>query len=99
MAVLPLSVPEALAQILDVVRVVRRDNVDRITATLQVARERGVARETVGDKYGRQLGLTTTQFDRMLAEPGMESLRLKLETKFPRFRAAIRNFFSGLEAG
>ena len=75
---------------------VRCEKVDRVTATLRVAQRRNVARETVGDKYGRQLGLSTQQFDRLLEDESLEGLRTRLRKKFPRFENTIREFLDAL---
>lgn len=91
-----LGAPEALRQILQVVSLVRRASMDRVTATIQVARQLGVTRETVADKYGRQLELTTHQFDSLLGEASLEGLRSRLIVKFPQHRAHISAHLSEL---
>ena len=93
---LPLGIPEALSQIFEVVLLVRGSGFDRVTATLQVAKRRGIARETVGDKYGRQLGLSTEEFDRLLAAPDLQGLRRLLLEKFPRQRVEIMSILDSL---
>ena len=96
MAGIPLSAPEALSQILEVVQLVRESKMDRIRATLRVAKLRRVERETVADKYGRQMELSTEQFDRLLAEPGLHELRQRLCAKFPNYEREITKVVSGM---
>lgn len=78
-----LGMPQALGQTLDVMRLVLSGRASRRGATQQVARERGVALQTVIDKYTRQLGLTAVQFDRLLLPERWEELRKLLHSKFP----------------
>lgn len=93
---IPIEFPEALRQTIEVVQVMRRQGVDRSYATRLVASRHGVARETVADKYCRQLGLTAAQLDRMLAESSLDSLSARLRGKFPQHTDAIRNVMSTL---
>lgn len=86
---IPASAPAALAQIVEVVELVRIHGLDRITATLRVAERLEVARETVGDKYGRQMDLSTQEFDALLKEKDLGRLRAKLIQKFPRYERVI----------
>lgn len=93
---IPLGVPQALSQIFEVSLLVRRGGCDRVTATLQVAKRRGIARETVGDKYARQLGVSTEEFDRLLQAPDLTGLRRLLLEKFPHHRVEILTFLDVL---
>lgn len=88
-ASIPASAPAALAQVVEVVSMVRRGGMDRVAATLRLAERLGVARETVGDKYGRQLGLSTQQFDALVKERDLSGLTKLLVQKFPRFESSI----------
>src|SRR5665213_1728816 len=83
------GVPEALRQILEVVEIVRRSSRSRIDATIDVARSHNIARETVADKYGRQLGLSTSGFDMLLSEQSLRGLRARLHERFPEQQAEI----------
>lgn len=85
----PQHFPQALRQILEVVRLVRGSAYTRTTATQYVARQYKVFPQTVLDKYCRQLGLTAAQFDRLLEEPGLGELRKKLKSKFSSYAQAI----------
>jgi len=96
---IPLSAPEALSQIMEVVQLVRGTRIDRVHATVRVAERRRIERETVADKYGRQMGLSTDQFDRLVAEPTLDGLREKLCSKFPSYSGEIRNVLAKLVKG
>ena len=88
---LPFGAPVALVHTLEVVAYMRRAGIDRTRATVFVARQHGVARETVADKYCRQLGLTAAQLDRMLAEPTLAQLTSRLCAKYGGFENEIRS--------
>jgi hypothetical protein len=93
---LPLGAPEALRQIIEVALLVRRDKLDRVSATVRVAERHRVTRETVGDKYGRQLELTTREFDELLAESSLNGLRNLLSAKFPRYRSELSEVLNSI---
>src|SRR5215469_14624155 len=79
----PPGTPQALLQILEVVRLVRSGADTRMGATKQVANNLRVFPQTILDKYTRQLGLAAAEFDRFLAAPeGCEELRSLLHSKF-----------------
>ena len=85
---IPRGTPEALAQVLEVAHLVMR-GVSRTDATRDVARKRQISPQAVYDKYGRQLGLTAAQFDRLLDEPEQKGLRKLLVERFPGRRELI----------
>jgi hypothetical protein len=89
LVLIPKSAPAALEQIMEVVQLVRVQGMDRVSATLRVAERLKVARETVGDKYGRQMDLSTQEFDALLREKDLGRLRAKLIQKFPRYEGVI----------
>jgi len=93
---LPMGAPEALRQIIEVAVLVRRDKLDRVSATVLVAERHRVTRETVGDKYGRQLNLTTREFDDLLGEASLNGLRNLLAAKFPRYRSELSQVLNSL---
>jgi negative regulator of replication initiation len=80
---LPTGIPEALRQILEVIRLVCGGAYTRTAATQFVAKQHGVFPQTVLDKYCRQLQLTANQFDRLLEQEGLARLREILRSKFP----------------
>jgi hypothetical protein len=53
-----------------------------------------VKQQTVNDKFGRQIGLTAQQFDRLLGQPGLNDLKKVLNGKFPRHRDVIASVLS-----
>jgi hypothetical protein len=65
----------------------------------KVARHHGVAFQTVLDKYGRQLDLTTDEFDALLEERGLDRLRRLLNSKFDRHKDVIEEFFRDDQEG
>ena len=91
----PAGTPKAIQQILQVVTLVRRDRLPRGHATVLVARfHNNVARNTVHDKYFRQLGLNVREFDKLLDEPSLSELQQRLLGRFPREAALIRKVVS-----
>jgi len=78
----PPGTPQALLQILEVVRLVCSGFDTRMGATKQVANKLRVFPQTILDKYTRQLGLAAAEFDRLLAPERCEELRSLLHSKF-----------------
>lgn len=85
----PGGTPMALRQILEVIALVRGGAYARADATRFVAKQHGVEPQTVYDKYGRQLGLTAIQFDRLLEREHAGELRKILLSKFPSYGSII----------
>lgn len=85
---IPRGTPEALAQVLEVAHLVLH-GVNRTDATRDVARKRQISQQAVNDKYGRQLGLTAAQFDRLLDESEQKGLKKMLTERFPGHRELI----------
>lgn len=88
----PVGIPVALQQILEVTRLFKQGAYSRNEATHFVAKQHGVAPQTVQDKYGRQLDLTADEFDRLLAQTGFNDLVTLLIKKFPRYGDIIRRY-------
>src|SRR5215469_1283876 len=78
----PPGTPQALFQILEVVRLVHSGTDTRTGATKQVANKLRVFPQTILDKYTRQLGLAAAEFDRLLTPEGCQELRSLLHSKF-----------------
>lgn len=95
---LPIAAPASLRQIAHVAALVVCDGVDRSEATRRVAEYHQVTRETVADKYGRQLGLTTREFDTLLKEPDLSKLRNLLVMKFPENERGVNAAIQGIAA-
>ena len=54
----------------------------RSDATNYIARKLGVTPQTIIDKYTRQLGLTASQFDRLLDRDQLPQLKSLLKERF-----------------
>jgi hypothetical protein len=87
-----IGTPAALQQILEVTYLVRNSRRSRSDATHEVARRHQVAPQTVLDKYCRQLGLSASDFDRVLAQDDLRDLRSLLRKKFTGYEASIDSF-------
>ena len=94
--IIPLNVPAALSQILEVVHLVRCGAYTRTRtmATQHVAKKRNITFQAVLDKYCRQLNLRADQFDDLLAQDDLEELRKILKSKFPRNSEVIDNILT-----
>lgn len=91
---LPRDVPQALRQILEVAYLVSRQGESRTDVTRIVAKIHRVAPQTVLDKYCRQLDLTAAAFDRLLDEPQLKTLKIKLQRKFSGYSGLIDEVLS-----
>ena len=87
------SIPHALSQILEVSYLVAKKGYTRNEATNLVAKRLKVEKQTVLDKYCRQMGLITKEFDTLLSEPSFEMLKRKLYSKFPNHKETINATF------
>ncbi len=88
----PAGTPKALEQILQVIYLAHHQNISRPKATKMVAEIYGVAPQTVLDKYCRQLNLTALEFDKLLSETGLHTLKNKLRSKFHGYSGLIDNY-------
>lgn len=86
--------PQALGQILAVVRLVHSGSCTRSEATRRVATKLGVTPQTVLDKYTRQLDLTAAQFDGLLAPERCEELQKLLLSRFPEYVDTVDAIFA-----
>lgn len=93
---LPRGIPKALAQILEVVFEVKKNELTRNEATNLVARRRNTAPQTVIDKYCRQLGKKAYEIDLLLEDQNLGEMRKILERKFVHHRELITSFFDSL---
>jgi hypothetical protein len=89
---LPPGTPKALEEILQVVYFVRAEGYSRSEATRTVAHHHQVAKQTVIDKYTRQLGITASEFDGLLAVADPSELRAYLYTKFMEYESLIKKY-------
>ena len=91
----PAGTPKALEHILQVVYMTHFSGVPRSKATKDVAKMHGgIAPQTVLDKYCRQLNLKASEFDRLVAEPGLSGLKEILYAKFNGHREVIDNYLN-----
>jgi len=90
----PAGIPKALEQILQVVYLVRFLGLTRSRATKRVAAIHNVTSQTVLDKYCRQLNLSASDFDKFLSEPGITTLKNKLNNKFYEYREVINSYLN-----
>lgn len=95
--VLPLELPLALSQTLEVIYGVRKLGLSRIQATNRVAQKREVAPQTIIDKYCRQLNKHADEIDRLLDPHNLGEFQSLLEKKFDSYVDHIRFFFDSLE--
>jgi hypothetical protein len=90
------SVPEALAQTLEVIYGVKKLGLSRRQATKLVAKKRGIAPQTVIDKYCRQLHKQAYDVDQLLESKNSEGLQAVLLERFRSNRDVVRDFFQTL---
>jgi hypothetical protein len=92
---IPAGTPKALEHILQVVYLTHFLGAPRSKATKDVAKKHGgIAPQTVLDKYCRQLNLKASEFDRLVAEPGLSGLKGILYAKFSGHREVIDNYLN-----
>lgn len=94
--VFPSTVPQALAQTLEVIYGVKKLGLSRRQATNLVAKKRNIAPQTVIDKYCRQLDKQAYDIDRLLESRSLEGLQALLLERFRTSRDVVRNFFQVL---
>ncbi len=91
----PAGIPKALEHILQVVYLTHFSGIPRSKATKDVAKiHGGIAPQTVLDKYCRQLNLKASEFDRLIAEPGLSGLKEILYAKFNGHSEVIDNYLN-----
>lgn len=91
----PVGTPKALEHILQVVYLTHFSGIPRSKATRDVAKiHGGIAPQTVLDKYCRQLNLKASEFDRLIAEPGLVGLKKILYAKFNSHSEVIDNYLN-----
>ena len=91
--------PKSLSQILEVLYEIEVNGCSRTEATKRVAHKRGTSPQTITDKYCRQIGKKAHEIDQLLSEPGYESFKKILETKFNAHRQVIESYFETLLIG
>lgn len=89
--VFPSGVPLALQQILEVAYAVKKLGYTRNNATNLVAKKRGIAPQTVIDKYCRQLNKKAFEIDNLL-DQNFNKFKALVENSFINHRDIIHNF-------
>ncbi len=89
----PNDIPKALQEILEVVYLVINKGFARSEATNKVAKKRGIAPQTVIDKYCRQLDKRASEIDRLL-EFNIDEFKLLLQNTFSIHTIFINEFFN-----
>ncbi len=89
----PPGVSSAVAQILEMIYLVKECGCTRRDATQKIAKQRGISVQAVIDKYTRQLNKKAHEIDILLMENKLDSLQRIVKERFPRNAAYIREFF------
>lgn len=85
----PESVPNALAQILEMIIVMKNQGLNRVEATHTVADLRGITTQAVIDKYCRQLGKRAYEVDELLITSNIDEFKALLIERFPHHSKVI----------
>jgi hypothetical protein len=93
---IPDGIPKAMEQILEVVFEIKQNGRTRTEATNIVAKKRGIAPQTIQDKYCRQLDKKAPEIDKLLGNPDLTEFKLLLEKKFIHHKKEIVSFFESL---
>ncbi|MFC1962874.1 hypothetical protein ACFLWB_02625 [Chloroflexota bacterium] len=87
------SVPSALAQILQMVILVKTEGLNRVEATRKVANLRGISTQSVIDKYCRQLGKKAREIDDFLVHSNLNLFERLLVLRFRDHKDVIESTF------
>lgn len=93
---MPTNLRTGLQHVLEVVRLVHKSGMDRLTAVKQVAQQHRIDPQTVGAACTRSLGLNTRAFDEFLECENAEEFCQHLVCLFPQDQDAIESFFAGV---
>jgi negative regulator of replication initiation len=93
----PQSVPNALAEILEVIILVKNQGLSRVEATHKVAELRGITTQAVIDKYCRQLGKRAYEVDDLLTTSNMDEFKTLLIERFPYHSKVIESVFEKIK--
>ncbi|GAH72032.1 unnamed protein product, partial [marine sediment metagenome] len=92
----PPSVPNALAQTLEMIILVKNEGMNRVQATHTVAEIRGISTQAILDKYCRQLGKRAYEIDELLSNSNILKLKTLLVEKYPYHQATIEAVFNSI---
>ncbi len=93
----PESVPNALAQILEMIILVKKEGQSRVEATQTVSDLRRITTQAVIDKYTRQLGKRAYEIDELLMTSNMNEFKALLIERFPYHRKVVESTFDELK--
>ena len=93
----PASIPNALAQVLQMIHLVKNKGMNRVEATHMVADIRGISNQAVIDKYCRQLGKRAYEIDELLMDSNIGQFKKLLIDRFPYHIKVIESIFSELK--
>lgn len=93
----PESVPNALAQILEMIILVKKEGQSRVEATQTVADLRGITTQAVIDKYTRQLGKRAYEVDELLMTSNMNEFKTLLIERFPYHSKVVESTFDEIK--
>lgn len=93
----PDSVPNALAQVLEMVILVKNEGLNRVQATHKVAELRGITNQAVIDKYCRQLGKRAYEVDELLMTQNLNEFKTLLTDEFPYHSKLIESTFNEIK--
>ncbi len=89
----PESVPNALAEILEMIILVKKEGLSRVEATHTVAELRRITPQAVIDKYTRQLGKKAYEIDELLMTSNMNEFKALLIERFPYHHKVVESTF------
>lgn len=92
----PEDIPMALTHALQVIHMVKKNGFSRVNATIEVAKKWNIARQTIQDKYCRQLGVSSVEIDNLLKKSDTTELKAVLKNKYPEYQRYLDSFFSKL---
>ena len=92
----PPSVPNALAQTLEMIILVKKEGLSRVEATHKVADIRGISTQAILDKYCRQLDKRAYEIDELLMMQNLKKFEAMLIEKHPYHRTLIQDIFDDI---
>jgi len=94
----PEGVPNALAQILEMIILLKNPGLNRVEATHTVADLRGITYQSVIDKYCRQLGKKAYEVDELLITSNIDEFKTILIERFPHHSKVIERTFDEIKS-
>jgi len=92
----PNYTPRALVQILEVIYMIKKRDLNRKEATKLIAKRKNTDYQTIIDKYTRQLGKRAEEIDRLLEDQDLKEFKSLLNGKFENNKNIIDDFFETL---